>query len=149
MRISPSQLALQRVDRATADVLTGAAVAIYTVAGGRVLLYGLIGEVTTVLGAGANNGSFQFNPTTGTTVAMCAALDILTDEAGTYYTFSGLRTAAMIESSSGAAPMGLMGTPVVLGIGQIEFLTTANVTGSISFQAWWMPLDDGATFVAA
>mgnify|MGYP001589667540 CR=1 FL=1 len=150
MRISPAQLDLQRVDRATADVLTGAAVAIFTIATGNVWLHGLIGEVTTVLGAGANNGSFQFNPTTGTTIAMCAATDILTDEAGSLYSLTGgAASDSMTVGSSGAVRTGLMGNPILLGIGDIEFLTSANVTGSVSFQAWWTPAEDGATLVAA
>ena len=145
----PAGISARRVDRATADVLTGAAVAIYTVATGRVWLFGLVGEVTTVLGAGANSGKFQGNPTTGTTTDLCANVVITTDEAGTLYSITTSPATAMLESSSGGVRSDLIGNPIILPIGDIEFITTANVTGSIKFSAWWAPFDDGATLVAA
>ena len=150
MRVQgPSGISVRRVDRVTADILTGAAVAIFTIATGRVWLYGLSGEVTTVLGAGANNGSFQSNPTVGTTTALCAAAAITTNEAGTIYSISGVVGDALLISSSGGVRCGLMGSPIIVAVGDIEFLTTANVTGSIKCSAWWAPYDDNATLVAA
>jgi hypothetical protein len=138
----------KRVNRTTADVITGSAVPIFTVAGGRVLLTCLIGKVTTVIGAGASNAKFQFNPTTGTTVDMCANLDIDADEAGTLYSIDGTPATAMLTSQSGAV-RNMQNQGIILDIGDIEFLGGTDRTGSISFQAWYIPLDDGATLVAA
>ena len=136
-----------RVNRSTADVITGSNVPIFTVATGRVLLTALSGKVTTVIGAGASNAKFQFNPTTGTTVDMCANLDIDADEAGTLYSITGVPGDAMLTSQSGAVRT--FATPIILDIGDIEFLGGTDRTGSISFQAWYIPLDDGATLAAA
>lgn len=137
----------KRVNRATADVITGSAVPIYTVGTGRVLLTGLIGKVTTIIGAGASLAKFQFNPTTGTTVDMCANLDIDADEAGTLYSIDGTPATAMLTSQSGAV-RNMQNAGIILDVGQIEFLGGTDRTGSISFQAWYVPLDDGATIVA-
>ena len=150
MRVQgPSGISVRRVDRATADVLTGAAVAIFTIGTGRVWLFGIVGEVTTVLGAGANSGKFQSNPTTGTTTDLCANGTITTNEAGTLYSLATSPATALVISSSGGPRADLMGNPIVIPIGDIEFITTANVTGSIKFSAWWAPFDDSATLVAA
>ena len=146
MKITPLESGQwQRVDRATADVFTGAAVNIFTIAGGRVLMLILTGKVTTVLG-GASTGKFSVDPTTGTTMDICAAGGSATDEEGTLYGMTGLVATAMIKGSSGGCAV--MANPIVVDIGSITF-TGGNVTGSASFQCWWRPLDDGATLVAA
>ena len=137
-----------RVTRATADTITGAAVPIFTIAGGRVLLTALTGKVTTVIGGGANNAKFQFNPTTGTTNDICANLDIDADEAGTLYSVDGTPATAMLRSESGAV-RNMQNMGLVLDIGDIEFITAANATGSISYIAYYWPIEDGATLVAA
>lgn len=147
MNISPS-VGAYRVNRTTADVLTGAAVAIFTIATGRVLLVNLVGEVTTILAAGTTpDAKFQMNPTTGTTTDLCATASVASDEVGTLYSMTGVPTDAMLTSSSGG--IRVLGVPLILPIGDIEFNCDENITGSISFQAWWLPLDDGATLVAA
>lgn len=138
----------KRVDRATADTITGAAVPIFTVATGRVLLLALTGKVTTIIGAGVTNAKFQFNPTTGTTNDMCANLDIDSDEAGALYSLTGTPTDAMLRSESGAV-RNMTARGIILDVGDIEFITSADRTGSISFQAWYIPLDNGATLAAA
>ncbi len=138
----------RRVDRSTADVITGSAVPIFTVSGGRVLLTCLIGEVTTIIGAGSSNAKFQFNPTTGTTVDLCANLDIDADEAGTLYSIDGTPATAMLTSQSGAV-RNMQNNGIILDIGDIEFLGGTDRTGSIAFQLWYIPLDDAATVAAA
>lgn len=137
----------KRVSRTTADVITGAAVPLYTVTG-KVLLTLLNGEVTTVIGAGATNAKFQFNPTTGTTNDMCANLDIDADEAGALYSISGTAGDAMLRSESGAI-RNMSSNGMILNEGEIEFITGADRTGSIKFELFYIPLTDGATVVAA
>jgi len=139
----------KKVDRATSDVLTGSAVSIFTISGGRVLLLGLIGEVTTVIGTGTTpEAKFQLNPTAGTTVDLCAALDLADDEVGTLYSITGTPGDAMLAGSSGAV-RNMAAQGVVLDAGAIEFICDENVSGSISFQARYLPLDAGARLVAA
>lgn len=148
--ISPTTSLLgYKVTRATADVQTAAAVAIFTITGGRILLRQILGEVTVVLAAGtAPTGKFQSNPTVGATTDLCATVAIPSDEVGTLYGITGVRADAMQESSSGGLPtMTTLG--MVIPIGAIEFLCNENITGSIKFDAWYLPLDAGALMVAA
>jgi len=137
-----------RVDRATADVQTAAAVALFTITG-RVLLTMLLGEVTTIIAAGTTpEAKFQLNPTVGTTVDLCAALDIASDEVGTLYSIDGTPATAMLRGESGAV-RNMQNSGIILGPGQIEFICDENVSGSIKFQARYFPLDPGSSLVAA
>lgn len=138
-----------RVNRTTADVLTGSAVNLYTIASGRVLITAIIGEVTTVIGSGTTPEiKFSLNPTVGTTVDISANLNVADDEAGTLYSVAGNDfTTATLVGSSGAVPG--MTAPIVADIGTVDFTCDEDVTGSISFQIWYIPLDDGATITAA
>ncbi len=133
--------------RPTADVLTGAAVALFTVTGGRVLLRLILGEVTTVIGAGVTpEAKFQSNPTVGTTTDLCAVTSIASDEVGTLYGITGVRAAAMLESSSGGLPA--PSNDLIIPPGNIEFICDEDVTGSIKFDCWYLSLDPGARIFA-
>ena len=148
--ISPtSSLLGYKVSRATADVQTGAAVAIFTITVGRILLRQIIGEVTVAIGAGTTpDAKFQSNPTTGATTDLCATASIASDEVGTLYGITGVRADAMLESSSGGLPT-MNNNGLVIPIGAIEFIVDENVAGSIKFDGWWLPMDAGALMVAA
>jgi len=151
MRISGVEgLSVQRVDRTTADVQTAAAVPIYTIGTGRIWLFGIVGEVTTIIGAGTTpDAKFQSNPTTGTTTDLCATLNIASDDVGSIYTITGVITDAMLRTEHGGVRAPLIANPMIIPIGAIEFICDENVAGSIKFSAWWAPFDDGATLVAA
>lgn len=138
----------KRVTRAAADILTGAAVPVLNVTGGRVYLTLLTAKVETVLAGGATNGRFQYNPTVGTTTDLCANVVITADEVGTLYGITGLKTDVMQETSSGAV-RGLLSGGMILDTGAVEFITDADRTGEISILAFYIPLDDGATMEAA
>lgn len=136
-----------KVTKATADTIHTDAVPIFNVATGRVILLGLIGEVTTIIQAQATNAKLQFNPATGTTNDLCANLDINADEVGTFYSITGVPGDAMLRSESGALRM--FAAPIVLDIGAIEMICSANSSGSIQWTAYYIPLDSGATLAAA
>ena len=137
----------RQVSRATADVQTGSAVAIFTISGGRILVTQIIGQVTTVLSAGTTpDAKFQSNPTTGTTNNMCATLQIDSDEVGTMYGITGTPADAMLDGQSGA--LRAQTTPMIVAIGDIEFICDENITGSIKFDIWYIPIDEGASVVA-
>ena len=72
-----------RVDRATQTLPATTSTEYFHVYNGRCLVTMLVGEVTTVVQAQACNLSWESNPTTGTTNAMCAVVDINAKEAGT------------------------------------------------------------------
>ena len=140
-----------KVTRAAADVFDGSQKALFTVAGGKVLVTALIGTVSgAAVDAGASNTSFVTNPTTGTDAAMCAVLDINADEAGTIYSITGEPGTALQGGSGGGAAANVAG--FVVPVGTIDLLTVADVgTGGAlgAFDIWYVPLDPGATVTAA
>lgn len=135
-------------DRASKSTGTLAAstVALFTVAGGRVAITSVYGIVTTAVTV-ANSYKLQFNPTTGTTVDLFAAADIGTTDtpAGDLLGFTGDVGGAAL-SVGGAVET--LRAPIVLTIGQIESVS-AGTDGAITWVVTWVPLDDGASLVAA
>jgi hypothetical protein len=135
------------VAKATADVFTGSAVTLFNIVGGRVLVTLILGEVTTVIGAGANNFKLQSNPTTGTTTDLCGNLDIDADEVGTLYTLAGAPGTALQRGESGNVA-NMTANGVVVPVGAIEALSAGNVSGSMKFDLFYIPLDAGAHVTA-
>lgn len=134
----------QRVSKST-GTLAATTVPLFTVAGGRVLItaiYGIVGTAITV----ANSYKLQSNPTTGTTNDLVAATDIGTTDtpAGDVLSFTGVRTASI---ERGGAAQTLTG-PLVIPVGQVESVS-GGTDGVITWVVNWIPLDDGATLVAA
>ena len=135
-----------RVDRATATLPQTTAAAIFNVVGGRVLMTGILGEVTTILGA-VGNMSLESNPTTGTTAALCAVLAAGALEAGTLLSISGLKATAMYGVDAGGTAM--QHIPVALPVGTLDLRLSASSTGSVKWSIWYIPLDEGAYVTAA
>lgn len=136
-----------RVDKTATTNPQSTAVDLFTIAGGRVLLTGIVGEVTTIMGAVGNNTQLRSNPTTGTTSPICAVLDTANDEVGTLYGITGSVGDAMLGDDAGGVRMGP--AAVVLPIGSLELHCAANNTGATKWSLWYVPLDDGATVTAA
>ena len=136
-----------KVDRATATLPQTAQSALFTITGGRVLVTSIVGQVTTVLGATATNAKLVANPTTGTDVDLCAVLAIASKEAGTLFGITGLFSDAMVGANAGATV--LPRNPVVLNVGTLDLNTSASDTGSVKWSITYVPLDDGASVVAA
>lgn len=134
----------QRASKST-GTLAATTVPLFTVAGGRVAItaiYGAVGTAITV----ANSYKLQSNPTTGTTSDLCAATDIGTTDtpAGDLLGMTGLATGSITR---GGAVQTLTG-PIVVPVGQVESVS-AGTDGEITWVVNWVPLDDGATLVAA
>lgn len=127
--------------------LAATTVPLYTVAGGRVMLTSLFGLVTTSITV-ANSYKLQVNPTTGDTQDLCAATDIGTTDtlAGSILQFGLSTTTAPPKLISIGYGTALLGT--VLPVGQIESVS-AGTDGVIAWYATWIPMDVGATLVAA
>jgi len=136
-----------RVDRATAALPQTAAAALFTVTGGRVAIMGILGEVTTVIQTQANNTKLTANPTAGTSVDLCAVLNISADEVGCLYGVTGTVGDALIGVNAGYAP--LPARPLVVAAGTIDLDCAASNTGSVKWSIWYAPLDDGAVVTAA
>ena len=136
------------VERATDTLPAGTAEAIFTVAGGRVAIMGIIGTCdTTKIQNQACNLKITANPTTGTSLDICANLDIDDDEIGAVYGITGTFATALVGNLAGATVM--CATPVVVPIGTIDIETSATNTGQIRWACYYIPLDAGATVVAA
>lgn len=120
---------------------------IFTIAGGRVLVTYLIGEVTTVCSATATNLKATSVPTVGTAADIAANLAIASLELGTILVVEGDAT-AIIGVSAGFAPA-LNALPFVIPAGTLRIETSATNTGATKWDLWYFPLDDGASVVSA
>lgn len=141
-----TQLTLgERVDRATANMTTG--LPLFTVAGGRVAVNLILGEVTTIIETKTVNMKLQANPTVGTTNDMSGNLDISADPVGTMYTIAGAPGTATQRGECGAV-IG-QSAPVIVREGAIEVVIGDTHTGSIKWSVFYTPIDDGAYVVAA
>lgn len=127
------------VERAT-EGLAGATAALFDVSG-RVLLTSIVGEVTTIIETQACDTKLQANPTAaGSSVDLCAVLDITGDVVGTLYGITGTLADAMLSGLAIPAQT----TPIVLQAGTIDLVTADNNTGSIAWSCHYIPLEDGA-----
>jgi len=136
------------VTKATAALPQSTDGALFTIATGRILLLGLVGEVTTVIQTQANNTKLKLNPTaTGADQDLCAVLNITADAVGELYTISGTVGDALRSDLLIGTP--LLTNPLVLSEGDIELDCAASNTGSVAWDIVYVPFDDGATVVAA
>jgi hypothetical protein len=71
-----------RVSKAAAALPQTGASALFNVTGGRVMILGIVGEVTVAIQNQANNTKLVANPDTGTSVDICAVLNTAADEVG-------------------------------------------------------------------
>lgn len=136
-----------KVDRATAALPQTTQSALFTVTGGRILLTGIVGEVTTIIQNQANNTKIVANPTTGTDVDLCAVLNIANDEVGCLYGITGLFSDALVGANAGATVMPR--NDIVIPIGTIDLNCAASNTGSVKWSMFYVPLDSGAAVAAA
>jgi hypothetical protein len=135
-----------RVDRATA-VFTGiSSTPIFTIAGGRVAIKSIIGQITTGA-SGATNISLVSNPTTGTSADIGTAKAAAGLEIGTLLTISGTVADAVYAVSAGTAQA--QARDVIVPIGAIEFSLSAGETISVKWSIFYVPIDDGAYVEAA
>lgn len=139
-----------KVERPTAALPQTAAGALFTITGGRILLTGLIGEVTTVIQTQANNTKLTFDPTdAGATQDLCAVLDISADAVGTMYSLTGTPATAMQDGLNFLSPNKLLAQAPIIKPGSILLDCAASNTGSVKWTAFWVPVDATARLVAA
>lgn len=143
-----------KVSRATAALPASTQSAIFTVATGRVLITGIVGEVTTVIQNQACNTKLVANPTAGSDVDLCAVVDVANLEVGGKLSLipdldATPFSVALGKQLAGAAPFGFGSRAVVVAVGTIDLSTAATNTGSVKWDLTYVPLDAGATVTAA
>ena len=121
--------------------------AIATIAGGRVKVLSIVSEVTTVIETQANDTKLIANPTVGADVDLCAALDITAQAVGTNNVITGTVANAMVANASAVSKY--QASPLIIPEGTIDLDCAASNTGAMSHVIEYMPLDEGATIVAA
>ena len=123
--------------------LAATTVPLFTIAGGLVIVTSLVGRVTTAVTV-ANSYKLQHNPTAGTTVDLCAATDIgTTDTAlGEILVVTGVKATGLVVGALQSSMRVFMDT------GQIEHVS-AGTDGAITWYLTYVPLNTGATVVAA
>lgn len=127
--------------------LSAADISLFTIAGGRVMLTSIVGEVTVAVTV-ANSSKLKLNPTVGAVDAdLCAALDIGTTDTpvGNLLAITGVPGDAMIRA---AGLSRVQGNYLILDEGVLE-QESAGTDGEITWTATWLPYDTGATLVAA
>ena len=137
------------VGRDAATLPATATTAYFTIAGGKVQITSLVGKVTTVCSATATNLSVVHVPSSPGTVniTLASALAIASFAAGSYLGVEGDGT-ALIGTTGVAGYLGMVLNPV-LGPGSISLTTSATNTGATRWGLTYIPLESGATVVAA
>src|SRR4051812_37156824 len=116
-----------KVDRTAATLPASTTTTYFTVAGGRVLITGLVGEVTTIVQAQATTFKLTSTPTTGTAVDLCTTVDLNAKEAGTLLGITGLPADAMVATNAGLTTG--FKQQLIVPIGNLRATTVATSTG--------------------
>lgn len=142
-----------RVDRATDTLPQSTDEAIFTITGGRVLVVGLVGEVTTAIGAGTTPDlKIKYNPTAaGSDFDLCTAVSIASDAVGQMYYIAGsvASPGALLVGGAVGQANPVFATPLLLSEGDIEIDMDESVTGSVSWSLIYVPWDADAEVAAA
>lgn len=137
----------QRVSRATAALPATTTGSLFTVAGGNVLITSITGVVTTSIQAQANAIKLVATPTVGSVNDLSGTVESNGLAAGGLLSITGLAADAMVKSTGGGVSN--LRNPVVVAPGAIGLNTAATNTGSVRWVLTYVPLEEGATVVAA
>jgi len=135
------------VSRATAT--TAADQDLFSIDGGRVILLGFIGEVTTAIGAGSQDFEIDLDPDDGgTNVALSTLVAVDADATGTMYTLNSTAGGALVATLD-VAYNATLAIPIVLKQGDIVLDVTGTEDGSVKWDVLYAPLDAGASLTAS
>ena len=123
------------------------AFAIFHIMGGRVLMTGIAGRITIILGAVGNMG-LEENPTAGTTELICAVVAAGTYAAGDMVGITGVAATAMQPAATGGIPA-MTTRGVVLRVGVLDWRLSGSSTGEMEWGVTYIPIDDGAYMTVA
>lgn len=148
--MSPASIRLNvlgsRVDRTTAVLPATTTQNLFAVTG-RVILRGIVGQLTVATSATATNLKIQGAPTSGTAVDLCTNTAVASKEAGSWFGLTGTSTDALVVSNAGAG-LFFDASGIALSPGFVRIITDGTNTGSVRWTALYMALDDNATLVA-
>lgn len=134
---------------AASPLVTGSTVNLFTVAGGRILLVALIGEVTTIIQAQATTVQFISTPTTGSVINLSGSTTDLTGlEVGGRITLGNPPAAATQVVKTNAGYTNLQSALTIIPIGTIGVTYSAASTGAIKYDLLYIPLDSAAVVAA-
>ena len=141
-----------RVDRTAAKV-AAATVNLFTVAGGRVLLTGFLGEIVVAIAATACTILVEALTTDVTAVVtpLCiAGSDIQSLAAGRMITLPAAVGSVMTLSTGSSAAIFTAAPWYVLKTGGLQLTGSgAPATGTVKWSVWYVPIDPGAYMAAA
>lgn len=125
--------------------------ALFRITGGKVRILEIVGEVTTVMQADANNTKLKHNPAgVGADVDICAVLDVNADAVGTLYSITGDFSDAMQDGLWSLETDELMEKRgIILGPGDIELDCAASRTGAVKWTVNYELVDEGANIALA
>lgn len=136
------------VSRATSNLPATAALPIFTITGGRILVRSLIGEVTTIIQAQACTVKVTSTPLAGSAVDLSAVSGSISGlEVGARLTLPSAAATALVTGNAG----GVIGDQAkwIIGAGSLSYTTSATNTGQIKWDLIYVPLDVGVQVVAA
>lgn len=136
-----------KVARATATLPQSTTGNIFTITGGRIIVQGLVGTVTTIVQNQANNTKITSAATTGSAVDLCTVTDIANLEVGGQLALPAAVGSALVKANAGACA--IANPQLVLPVGSIVLNCAASNTGSVKWDLIYVPLDDGAQVAAA
>lgn len=120
--------------------------ALFTVAGGRVLVTGIVGVVTTAIQAQANAIKLVATPTVGSVNDLSATVESNGAALGAQFAPLGLAGDALVKSTGGGVSM--LRNPICVAAGSIGLNAAATNTGAITWTLTYVPLDNGASVTA-
>lgn len=137
--------------KATADLFDGSTTSIFTVSG-KIYVTALIITVdAAALDGTTDNVKWTANPTTGSSVDLCATLDVVSDERGTMYSITGTLTDALVGTTAGAVAG--QAQLVVVNTGTIDLVSSGDSNnGNSATQSVFLayePIDAGSSVVLA
>lgn len=138
-----------RVERAASTIPATATQSIFTISGGRILVTGLLGEVTTVIGGVATTLSMVSTPTVGSATTLTSATAITSREVGALASLPVAGAGGALTVSNAGSLAQFPSAPWVVPAGTIGITTSATTTGAMKWSLTYIPLDDGASVTAA
>lgn len=131
------------VQKAAANLPQTATGTLFTISGGRIIAFLILGEVTTIIQAQANAVKLVSTPTVGTAVDICATADINALEVGGKLLAPNVAATALGKTNAGAA-FGAYGF-TILPAGTLGLNTAASSTGQTKWTMFYAPMDAGAS----